>query len=50
MAGDFFGNEAPVSHVGDSKQTGEVGDDEQQYLGEAKAHPCISNAGSSRMP
>ncbi len=50
MAGDTFGNNAPVRQVGHAEQTGEVDDDEQQDLGEAKAHPGISSVGSSTRP
>jgi hypothetical protein len=42
-----FRDDAPVRHVGDRKKAGEISNDEKENLGEAKAHPGISNADSS---
>ena len=43
-----FRDDAPVRQVGNREQAGEIDDDEQQYLDEAKAHPGTSCAGSGR--
>lgn len=50
VAADAFRDYAAVRQVGDAKQAGEINDDENENLGETKAHPGISSAGSSRWP